>query len=134
MMMVDTELRPSAIHGIGVFVTEDVKAGTILWQFDSRIDHVYSEAEIKTLPERTQRFLRVYSTWNAQMELWVLCGDNGRHFNHSDAPNSISDGIAFGTDRAACDIPAGTELTSDYATICDHARLNGLAHDEVSGQ
>lgn len=126
MMMVDTELRPSRIHGIGVFVTQDVKAGTILWQFDSRIDRVYCEAEIASLPERMQRFVRTYSTWNAQAELWVLCGDNGRHFNHSDTPNSISDGIAFGTDRAACDIAAGTELTSDYSTICDHVRINGL--------
>lgn len=127
-MMVDTELRPSAIHGIGVFLAEDVEAGTILWQFDSRIDRVYSEAEIQSLPQRMQRFLRVYSTWNAEAELWVLCGDNGRHFNHSDTPNSVSDGIAFGTDRAACDISAGTELTSDYATICDHVRLNGLRY------
>ncbi len=128
MMMVDTELRASVIHGIGVFVTEDVKVGAVLWRFDSRVDRVYSEAEIASLPERMQCFLRVYSTWNAETELWVLCGDNGRHFNHSSTPNSISDGIAFGTDRAACDIPAGSELTSDYATICDHVRLNGLNH------
>jgi hypothetical protein len=56
----------------------------------------------------------------------VLCGDNGRHFNHSDTPNTLSEGIAFGDDVAAMDIAAGTELTSDYRTICDHVRSNGL--------
>jgi hypothetical protein len=128
MMLVETELRPSKIHGIGVFLTEPVSAGTIIWQFDSRIDRVYAETEMKSLPERLQRFLRTYSTWHAGVELWVLCGDNGRHFNHSATPNSCSDGIAFGVDRAAMNLSAGTELTSDYATICDYVKTNGLSY------
>ena len=56
----------------------------------------------------------------------VLCGDNGRHFNHSDTPNTLSQGIAFGDDVARANLPAGTELTSDYRTICDSVRLNGF--------
>jgi SET domain-containing protein len=128
MMLVDTELRASAIHGIGVFLTEPVAAGTVIWQFDSRIDRVYSETEIASLPRRLQDFLRTYSTWHDGVELWVLCGDNGRHFNHSATPNSRSEGIAFGIDRAAMDLPAGTELTADYSTICDHVRTNGLSY------
>lgn len=126
MMLFATELRPSAIHGTGVFLTEPVKKGEVVWRFDSRIDRVYSADEMASLPERTQNFLRVYSTWNEGVQLWVLCGDNGRHFNHSDTPNTISDGIAFGCDIAAEDLPAGTELTSDYHTICDSVRTNGM--------
>ena len=125
MMMVDTELGVSAIHGIGVFLLEPVRKGDLIWQFDSRIDRVYSEAEIETLPARMQRFLRVYSTLHAATGLWVLCGDNGRHFNHSATPNTVSDGIAFGHDHAAEDMAAGTELTSDYTMICDFVRRNG---------
>jgi SET domain-containing protein len=125
MMMVDTELRPSEIHGIGVFLLEPVHRGQLIWRFDSRIDRVYSEEEVASLPERTQRFLRTYSTWNEANALWVLCGDNGRHFNHSDTPNTMSNAIAFGEDIAATDLPVGTELTSDYRTICDNVRSNG---------
>ena len=55
MMMCDTELRPSPIHGIGVFLLEPVKAGQLLWRFDSRIDRIYSEAEVASLPVRMQR-------------------------------------------------------------------------------
>lgn len=127
MMMVETVLKPSNIHGIGVFLAAPVTKGTLLWRFDSRIDRVYCEEEIGSMPPLAQDFLRTYSTWNTAVQLWVLCGDNGRHFNHSASPNSISDGIAFGCDYAAEDLPAGTELTSDYATICDHVRFNG--HD-----
>ncbi len=125
MMMVETVLRPSEIHGIGVFLVDPAPRGTLLWQFDSRIDRIYSDAEIESLPELSRQFLRTYSTWHSGADVWVLCGDNGRHFNHSDTPNSISDGIAFGADHAAFDLAAGTELTSDYNTICDHVRSTG---------
>ena len=125
MMMVDTELRPSPIHGIGVFLLEPVRKGDLVWTFDSRVDRVYSESDIASLPERMQRFLRVYSTFHEGAGLWVLCGDNGRHFNHADAPNTVSDGIAFGHDHAVEDLPVGAELTSDYNTICDFVRRNG---------
>jgi SET domain-containing protein len=126
-MMVETELRPSPIHGIGVFLAEPVKAGQVIWRFDSRIDRIYSEAEVATLPARMQNFIRTYSTWHEGLRLWILCGDNGRHFNHSNMPNTISEGIGFGDDVAMHDLPAGAELTSDYATICDEARTNGMS-------
>jgi uncharacterized protein len=126
MMMVETELRPSSIHGIGVFLSEPVAAGQIIWRFDSRVDRVFSDAELRQMPERLQRYLRTYSTLHDDLKLWVLCGDNGRHFNHSDTPNTRSLGVAFGDDVAAFDLPVGTELTSDYRTICDAMRLSGL--------
>ena len=119
MLLVETELRPSPIHGIGVFLLEDVRKGDTIWRFDSRIDRIYSDEEIASLPAGLQSFIRTYSTWHEASGLWVLCGDNGRHFNHSDSPNTLSRGIAFGDDVAAADIAAGTELTSDYRTICD---------------
>jgi uncharacterized protein len=126
MMMVGTELRASPIHGIGVFVTERVRAGDIVWRFDSRIDRVFADDELDEMPDELRQFLRTYSTLHRELNLWVLCGDNGRHFNHSDTPNTRSLGIAFGDDVAAQDIEPGTELTSDYRTICDAMRLGGL--------
>ena len=123
MMMVETELRPSSIHGIGVFLVEPVSAGQLIWRFDSRVDRIFSDAELKEMPERLQTYLRTYSTLHAGLKLWVLCGDNGRHFNHSDHPNTRSLGVAFGDDVAADDLPVGTELTSDYREICDAMRL-----------
>lgn len=126
MLFFDTELRLSPIHGIGVFLLEPVRKGEVVWRFDSRLDRIYSEAELASLPERTQTFLRTYSTWHQATGIWVLCGDNGRHFNHSDTPNTVSDAIAFGQDIASEDLPAGTELTSDYNTICDAVRINGM--------
>jgi hypothetical protein len=123
--MVETELRPSAIHGIGVFLLRSVRAGELVWRFDSRIDRVYTPEEVASLPAHMQAYLRTYCTWHEGAGVYVLCGDNGRYFNHSDAPTTVSNGISFGEDRAARDLAAGEELTSDYRTICDHVRMNG---------
>ena len=125
MMMVETELRPSPIHGLGVFLLQPVKKGELVWRFDSRIDRIYAPEEVASLPAHMQHYLETYCTWHAGAGVFVLCGDNGRYFNHSDAPSTVSDGPAFGTDRAVRDLAAGEELTSDYRTICDHVRDNG---------
>lgn len=132
MMMVETELRSSPIHGVGVFLLAPVRRGQLIWRFDSRVDRVYTREEVESLPPHVVRYIETYSTWHEQTQLYVLCGDNGRYFNHSDRPNTVSDSISFGEDRAARDLSAGEELTSDYATICDAVRRNG--HDfELAG-
>ena len=131
MLMVATELRPSDIHGIGVFLTEPVRRGQLIWRFDSRIDRVISHSEVAEMPDDLQRFITTYSTFHEKLGLWVLCGDNGRHFNHSEEPNTRSLGVAFGDDVAGEDLPAGIELTSDYRTICDAIRLNGTGYCEA---
>jgi uncharacterized protein len=125
MMMVDTELKPSPIHGLGVFLLAPVRRGELIWRFDARIDRVYTEEEIATLPAHMQGYLRTYSTWHAETGLFVLCGDNGRYFNHAEIPTTVSNAISFGEDRAVRDLAAGEELTSNYNTICDNVRRNG---------
>jgi hypothetical protein len=127
MMMVETEVRPSPIHGLGVFLLQPVLRGDLIWRFDARIDRVYTEPEIESLPGHVQRYLRVYSTWHAPTGLYVLCGDQGRYFNHSTSPSTISNAVSFGEDHAARDLRIGVELTSDYTTICDNVRTNGHA-------
>lgn len=128
MLMVKTELRQSDIHGTGVFLLEPVRKGELIWRFDSRVDRVYSEDDLASLPEHMQHFLRTYSTWHEATRLWILCGDNGRHFNHSDAPNTLSLGAGFGDDVAAEDLAEGTELTTNYLLICDSVRIHGAGY------
>ena len=134
MMMVETILKPSPIHGLGVFLLAPVRKGELIWRFDSRIDRVYSSAEIATLPHHVQTYLRTYCTWNEASQLFVLCGDNGRYFNHSTSPSTVSNAIAFGEDHAARDLEAGEELTSDYAEICDDVRRNGSGFSHVAAE
>jgi hypothetical protein len=51
---------------------------------------------------------------------YVLPADNGKYFNHSDAPNTRShytDGEDEVVTRATQDIRAGEELTDDYSSF-----------------
>ena len=57
--------------------------------------------------------------------LWKMCGDNMRFSNHSDEPNLLSAGGAFGDDIAAFDLAPGAELTVNYRVICDRVRQTG---------
>lgn len=62
MMLVNTELRPSPIHGLGVFLLAPVLKGGLVWRFDSRMDRVYSPEEVTGLPDHVQDYLSTYST------------------------------------------------------------------------
>ncbi len=120
MLMVPIELRASSIHGIGVFLLAPVVRGQLVWRFDSRIDRLYGEDEVAAMPVTMQQFIKTYSCWDGQLKVWMFAGDNSRFVNHSLAPTLMTvGGKALGDDLAAYDLPAGTELTSDYRDICD---------------
>ncbi|MFY9288315.1 MAG: SET domain-containing protein-lysine N-methyltransferase [Alphaproteobacteria bacterium] len=125
MLLFPTTLKPSPIHGFGVFLLAPVKKGEVIWRFDERIDRVYSAQDFNALPEVAQKFVTTYGTWLASKDEWVVSGDNARFFNHSDKPTTVSLGIAYADDIAAYDLPTGTELTSDYKTICDKTLQTG---------
>ncbi|HUY67989.1 MAG TPA: SET domain-containing protein [Alphaproteobacteria bacterium] len=125
MLTVPTELRASPIHGIGCFLLAPVKKNDLVWRFDARIDRAYSQFEIESLPEMVRTLVKTYGIFHEASGLWMLCGDNARHFNHADAPTTLSLGIGFADDIAARDLAAGEELTSDYKTICDVTKATG---------
>ncbi len=104
MLLVPTELRPSSIQGIGTFILAPAKKGDLIWRFDSRIDRVYSESEVQSLPPLMQSFIRKYAIWHKATGLWMHCGDNARHYNHSENPTTISTGSTFSDDVAAHDL------------------------------
>jgi SET domain-containing protein len=127
MLVVPTELRPSGIHGIGVFFLAPVKKGELIWRFDSRIDRVYSNEEFSALPETIKPYMRLYAHWHKTSNVWMLCGDYANFINHCDKnpTNFCPGGGPFSDDIAAYDIEAGSEMTSDYKTICDYTLDTG---------
>lgn len=119
MLCVRTVLRPSPIHGLGLFLAEPVRAGQAIWRFDPRIDRSYTPSELDALPEPARSFLETYAVFNAARGLWMACGDDARFINHAAPANTASDEAAFGTDRAVRDLAVGEEITCDYRAICD---------------
>ncbi len=116
MLLVKTMLKPSKIHGIGVFAAQNIRKGTVVWKFNPAIDKKFSEDEIALFPEVARKQVIHYSYRDAKGQM-VLCGDDARFFNHSDSP-SCNDPDEE-TTIATRDIKEGEELTSNYLTF-DH--------------
>ena len=125
MMMFPTALRTSPLHGVGVFILAPVKKGEVVWRFDSRVDRIYTETEILGMPSVAQAHLRKYAFWHKPTGHWMYCGDNARHFNHSEQPTAVSTSAGFGDDVAARDLMPGDELTNDYRMSCDMVATTG---------
>ena len=113
-MIPGLELRfISTAIGHGVCTTRPIPRGTIVWvldPFDTRI----SETEYASLPSILRAEVDMYGYVEANGDR-VLCWDLGRYMNHSCSPTGIN--VAGLFEVATRDIPAGAELTTDYAVL-----------------
>lgn len=113
MLIVPTLLRPSPIHGIGVFAVDPIRRGEAVWRFDERFYALLDGATIRSLPPVLAELCRVYAWPHMKKpDLWCLDTDNGRFMNHSLAPNTDFRDPDIG--RAIADIAAGEEITCNY--------------------
>jgi uncharacterized protein len=117
MLLVKTKLDISRIQGIGLFADETIAGGTLIWKFNRLIDLIFTEEQIEELALHAREQIKKYSYRDIHSELYVLCGDDARFFNHSENPNCLDtyessekEGITF----ASRHIAAGEELTCDY--------------------
>ncbi len=110
MLVIKTYIAPSKIHGMGVFVTEPLKEGALLWIFDSIIDQEITKDELAALPEAVRDIALSRSFVSDDGKL-ILARDNGVFLNHSDQPN-MSGGLKGS--YAVRDIAKDEELTEDY--------------------
>lgn len=117
LLQVPTRLAPSTIHGIGVFATERVPAGTLVWRFTPGFDLDFDPVVVDDLPKHLRDWFAHYGYVDFHVQRLVICLDNARFINHSADPNLRSDYELdrFGQDYAARDIEAGEELTADYS-------------------
>lgn len=115
MFVVRVYVAPSTIHGLGCFAAEPLTEGQLVWQFDPRLDLRIPLAEFANFPPAAQEFLKrlTYIENIGGVDFMVLCADQAKFVNHSNEPNLIDspDGLF---EYAACDIPAGEELTCNY--------------------
>ena len=117
MLLVETYLDKSPIHGLGVFAGKFIRKGTKIWRFVEGFDRAYSPREFARLPKAARDFLKVYG-YRVDGEI-LFTVDHDHHINHSDDPNTLwRNGYVI----AKHDIPKGSEITNDYrdfdAALC----------------
>ena len=125
MLLVPTELRPSPLHGIGLFASAPIARGTAVWRFAPGFDQEFDDAEIDRMEPYIRGFFDTYGYLDRTTKRLILCFDNARFTNHSESPNLRPDYTQdpFGIDVALRDIDAGEELTLDYDDFEEGGRL-----------
>ncbi|MCB9495681.1 MAG: SET domain-containing protein-lysine N-methyltransferase [Fibrobacteria bacterium] len=105
-----TRVQSTPDRGLGVFATEFLPQGTILWAQDP-LDSVYEAREWEVLPSSLRAVADTYC-WVDALGRRVLCWDHGRHVNHACDPNTLTS--PWGFEVALRDIEPGEEITDDY--------------------
>ncbi|HMO33179.1 MAG TPA: SET domain-containing protein [Lacibacter sp.] len=116
-------LRPSPLHGIGVFALRPIPKGCRELFSTGEAGFIrLGRAEVESLPEHSRNLVETYCLYDADSYYVPDHGfkvmDLSFYLNHSDMPNvqSIEEGAFF---EALRDIAPGEELLVDYGTLVD---------------
>ena len=113
MLMVSTYLAPSAIVGLGVFTSEFIERGRLIWSLNPKFDIFIRPEEIESYPAYLQDYIARYTYPHLEIPgVVILDADNGKFRTHSLAPNT--DFRIFDRGYALSDIAPGDELTCNY--------------------
>jgi SET domain-containing protein len=120
MLEIPVTVECSPIRGLGVFATQRVERGTVIWRFTPGFDLDVDAALLDALhPWQRERLLH-YGYIDARLKRYILGCDDARFINHSTQPNLAPDfarGAPYGIDVALRDIEPGEELTIDYSLL-----------------
>ena len=116
-------LKPSPLHGIGVFAITAINKGERKIFSDHESEWIeVSKEEVDALPQHAKDLIENHCLFNETHyyipEYGFKIFDLAVYLNHSDQPNliSVNEGEFF---EAIRDIEAGEELLIDYGTIVD---------------
>ncbi len=121
-------LKPSAVHGIGVFAITDIPKGCRdLFSKNAGNWIKLPIADVEKLPGHSRLLIETYCLYDEENYFVPNYGfkimDLVNYLNHSSAPNiiSVNEGEYF---EAILDIPAGNELMINYGDIVEAEGYN----------
>jgi len=116
MIVVKTKLDRSLISGIGVFVSQDILKGDLIWKMTSISSFKISPDKYKSLSQIEKDFIiQKDYYWIDEQGNYVIPIDDSRFVNHSNDPNVIEQDDNHCI--ASRDIKQNEELTIDYKTL-----------------
>lgn len=120
MILVKTKIKDSKIHGLGLFADQFIPKGTVIWKFTPGFDQKFTKEQILSFPDLLQVYIYKYSWKGSKSKMYCFSSDNGKYFNHSDDPNSLSeyiDGEEEVVTTAIKDIQEEEEITDNYSSF-----------------
>ena len=114
MLLIKTYVASSNIDGLGLFLAEPVKKGTMIWKFEPSFDTEIPESLLDCLLDTDVEIVRRHAEYMPERHVFRLGNDGDIFMNHSDEP-SLED---RGEDMLASrDLVPGDELTCDYRVV-----------------
>ena len=124
-----TYVKPSEIHGLGLFAKKFIPKGMIWWHARPQDVLVITMDQFLTLDTSHKTSLMkdyihtllTYSYYERELDALIFCLDDSRFVNHSFNANSGASEDENGFCAVAQrDIPPGEEITEDYSkyTLC----------------
>ena len=118
MLIINTYLDKSKIHGVGVFADEFIKKETLISKIIPGLDCIVEKDSLKNLDHSIKKHFNDHAyNYDLDSSLLVLELGNTNYINHSDNSNIDNEGYA------SRDINIGEELTCNYKLFdssCDY--------------
>ena len=119
MLIINTYLDKSKIHGVGVFADEFIKNKTLISKIIPGLDCIVEKNSLKNLDYSIQKHFNDYAyNYDLDSNLLVLELGNTNYINHSDSSNIDNEGYA------SRDINIGEELTCNYKLFDSSCNYN----------
>jgi SET domain-containing protein len=118
------DVKPSDIHGLGLFAKKFIPKGTIWWHAREQDVLIITKDQFLKLDSSHKtpsmknfiHTLLTYSYYERELDALIFCLDNSRFVNHSLNGNSgISEDENGFCAMALRDISPGEEITEDYS-------------------
>ena len=87
MLLVETYIHKSSIHGLGLFTSQLILKGTKVWEFTPNLDKEYTHEQFLDLPKRAQEYIFHYGWIDPEINMYRLSFDNDRFMNWNENPN-----------------------------------------------
>lgn len=113
MILVKTIVKPSDLHGLGLFADQFIPKDTIIFMEEGTFTNKFTVEEVELLPDVPKQYIKHYGY--LKNGIYKVSLDNDKYFNHSENPNTYeSDDMENTYTYALRDINIGEELTTNY--------------------
>jgi SET domain-containing protein len=127
MMMIPVDVRPSEIHGTGIFAKAHIRLNRVIWQYEPTVDRAIPPLVVKHSDPYLAEFIRARGYLSTQRPQWILCCDDAQYWNFprkGEKANTRLGDVQEGEHLilAARDIEAGEEITIPPESDADFER------------
>ncbi len=111
MLMINASAGRSRIHGRGLIAREFISPGTLVWLLKPGFDVELTKEQFDELSPNAREQIGRYIYTDVATGNYILCSDDAKYMNHSDTPNTKTEGHQT---TAIAPIEPGQEITCNY--------------------